>query len=139
MYTSLQPNFYLQSHGHEVQVLARDKDVTLGLLNNYEIPYIMGSNQRTGLLGLGFELITRTFNLIRVSRRFRPDVLLSVGSPAAAWAATVIRKPHLAFDDTEAARLGKLLYLPARIAYIHLMFLRLTWDVNKYAMQASMN
>ena len=101
-----------QSQGHKLLVVGRNKDVTLELLDHYGIDYTLGSRQGSGLFGLANELIVRTAKLISLSKVFKPDILLSVASPAAAWTAAVLHKPHLAFDDTEAARLGKLLYLP---------------------------
>lgn len=98
--------------GHEVLVIARDKDVTIKLLQDYGIDFEFGSRQRSGVLGLALELLTRTLRLLRWAWVFKPDVLTSVASPTAAIASMLLRRPHVAFDDTEQATLGRSLYLP---------------------------
>lgn len=101
-----------QKHGHNVLIVAREKDVTIQLLNEYELEYIVGSQRRPGLFNLVVELISKTLKIWRVAKKINPDVFLSLGSPPAAWAAFLSNKPHIAFTDTEHSREQLALYAP---------------------------
>ena len=100
------------ARGDAVLFVARDKDVTIALLEEYQLPYERGLPRRRGLAGMLLELFSKTAFLCGVGRRFRPDIVLSLGSPAAAWAATCLRVPHLAFEDTEHSTEQYVLYAP---------------------------
>ena len=89
--------------GHEILVTAREKDVTIELLEAYAIPHTVLSQQRTGRAGLAYELATRTARLIRIARRFRPDVMTGVMGPSIALAGKMLRIPRVVFYDTEIA------------------------------------
>ena len=52
------------------------------------------------------------WNTFRVAKRFKPDILISVGSPNAAHVSWLLRKPHIAFEDTEHSREQYYLYAP---------------------------
>lgn len=66
----------LRADGHETLVVARDKEVTLELLDAYGIPHEWsghaGAKSRPARAA---ELITRDVFLTRRARRFRPDVI----------------------------------------------------------------
>lgn len=100
------------ARGDAVLFVARDKDVTIALLEEYGLPYERGPLRRRGLPGLLRELFSKTARLVTIGRRFKPDIVLSLGSPAAAWAATLLRVPHLAFEDTEHSTEQYVLYAP---------------------------
>lgn len=103
----------LLERGHKVFVLARNKEVTFDLLKAYQIEFFKGTSQKTGFPGRVAELC-RWFNIThKIIKTYNIDVVISVGSPAAAWAAKIKSIPHLAFNDTETAIEQRLLYLPA--------------------------
>jgi predicted glycosyltransferase len=101
-----------RERGHNILVVARDKDVTLDLLNYYGISFVLGSVRQYGVLNHAQEMIIHTAKLVRVSLSFKPDIIVSLGSPMAAWASFLIKAPHVSFDDTEHARLEHILYRP---------------------------
>jgi predicted glycosyltransferase len=101
-----------EAHGHNVLIVARDKDVTLELLREYGLTFLPGTKRKPGMLNLAAELFTKTASLVRISRDFRPDIFVSLGSPPAAWAATLLGKPHIAFTDTEHSKEQLYLYKP---------------------------
>jgi predicted glycosyltransferase len=97
--------------GHEVLVTARDKDVAIELLNEFGIPYEVLSRQRSGTVGLAAELVERSARLLRVARRFRPDVLTGIMGPVIAPVGRLIRVPAVVFYDTEwASRTNRFVY-----------------------------
>ena len=66
----------LSYEGHQVLVTVRDKDVTLGLLEELGIAHICVSKRRAGLFCAAGELVVRNVRLLREARRFRPDLLV---------------------------------------------------------------
>jgi hypothetical protein len=92
---------WLDNEADDALFTATQKDVALQLLAAYKLPHQVIYVRQPGKLNLAKELVLRTFKLLRVARRFQPDVFLSVGSPTAAFAAWLLRKPHISFEDTE--------------------------------------
>jgi predicted glycosyltransferase len=99
-------------NGHQIQVTARDKEVTFDLLRKYNIPFINRGRGGTGFFGKLFYILRADFQLVRVGMYFKPDILLSFASTYAAHASFVLRKPHIAFDDTEHSKYEIFLYRP---------------------------
>lgn len=91
---------------------ARDKEVTFDLLSSYGIPYSSRGKGSNTLIGKLAYLPRANWVLLKEARSFRPDLLISFSSPYAAQVSKLIRRPHIAFDDTENAKLGRLMYRP---------------------------
>lgn len=89
--------------GHEVLVTARDKEVVVELLEADGIEHHVLSVQRSGSAALASELVSRTTKLVRLARRFRPDVLTGIMGPSIAPAGRILRVPSVVFYDTELA------------------------------------
>jgi predicted glycosyltransferase len=92
----------LHARGHETLVVARDKDVTLALLDAYGIPHQVlapaGRTQRGRLR----ELLVREARLVALGRRFRPDVITGT-SVHAARVAVALRCRSAVLNDDDAA------------------------------------
>ncbi len=84
-------------------VTAREKDVTIQLLANYEIPFTRLSKMGSGKISLLGEMLVRDTRLLRFCRRFRPDILTAISGVYAAHVGWLLRKPVVVWDDTEAA------------------------------------
>ncbi|MCW7079147.1 MAG: DUF354 domain-containing protein [Candidatus Methanospirare jalkutatii] len=95
----------LEEKGHEVKVVARATDTTLNLLNAYKFKYKNLGKHRKNLFSKIVELIIRDYKLYKIAKEFQPDILTSVGSESMAHVSRLIRKPHIAFEDTEHAKL----------------------------------
>jgi predicted glycosyltransferase len=93
----------LRDEGHEILVTSRAKDETTDLLDALSIPHIRLSSPAKGFLGMGLELARRTARLIRIARRFRPDVMVARTGVSIGPAGKVLRVPTIVFDDTEFA------------------------------------
>ncbi|MHC4386281.1 MAG: DUF354 domain-containing protein, partial [Planctomycetota bacterium] len=61
----------LLAEGHQVKVTARQKDITLYLLDKFHISYQSISRMGQGLLGLWWELFRRDIKLFQIARKFR--------------------------------------------------------------------
>lgn len=95
----------LERDGHDVKITARDKDVTLKLLDAYGFDYEVVGSAASGLIGKAYNVLKSDYALLRVAREFKPDTFLSFGSPYAAHVSKLMRRPHIAFSDTEPASL----------------------------------
>jgi hypothetical protein len=102
----------MKEKGHEFLVVARDKDVTIQLLEEYKIPFVNRGKGKNGLIGKLFYMVVADIKLLRLTRKFKADAYLSFASPYAAQVAWLRRKPHIAFDDTEHAKIARKFYLP---------------------------
>ena len=101
-----------QQHGHEVAVTARRKDITIELLQNFNIPYTVLSSMGSSKFSLLSELIQRDIRLLGFCRKFKPDVLTAIGGVFAAQVGWLIRKPAIIFDDTEHASISHKMTFP---------------------------
>jgi predicted glycosyltransferase len=90
------------ARGHETLVVARDKDVTLPLLDWYGVPHQVlapaGRTQRARLR----ELVVREARMVAVGRRFRPHLITGT-SVHAARAAVLLRCRSAVLNDDDAA------------------------------------
>lgn len=102
----------MSQQGHEFLITARQKEVSQILLDSYNIPYIDRGTGSHSSLGKLLYLPKANALLLKHALRFKPDLFLSFSSPYAAQVSSILRKPHIAFDDTEHARLGRLMYRP---------------------------
>lgn len=91
----------LKKNNHQVIVTARERDIIFYLLDYYKIPYInrgKGSNSKIGKL---LYMLKADFFMIRKLIFRKPDLFISFSSPYAAQAAYILRRPHIAVNDTE--------------------------------------
>ncbi len=102
----------MEQRGHKFFVTAREKEFTHQLLEKNGITYQSRGKGAAGTAGKILYLLKGDYALIKAGIRFKPDLFLSFGSSYAAHAAKLIGVPHIAFDDTEHARLEHLLYVP---------------------------
>jgi uncharacterized protein len=106
----------LTREGHECRVLARDKEVTLALLDEYEIPYETHGRPQQGRVSQAVELARRDLKLVRMGRSFRPDFVLA-RNPAGMHAARVLGAVGV-FDTDDGLAGGQVFRLAAPAARI---------------------
>lgn len=93
----------LESRGHDVHVVSREKDVTTTLLDANDIDHVVLSRKRNGPVGVAREWLARELRLLRHARRLDPDVLLSRFNPATAHVSALLGIPNVIMHDTEVA------------------------------------
>lgn len=98
--------------GYDVLILARDKDLTLTLLAEAQLPFHQLSKARQGLSGLAIEWIEHASRALPLLRRHRSQVAVSVGGIFITHAARLLRIPSLVFYDTEHARISNRVTYP---------------------------
>ena len=98
--------------GHEVIITARDKEITLYLLEVYGFKYESLGEHHKNLLNKLLDLIAREYKLYKIAKKFKPDVFISHGSMFAAHVAKLFGKPHISLEDTEISTEQIRLYAP---------------------------
>lgn len=101
-----------ESRGHAVAVTAREKDVTVELLNLYGIPFTILSKTGDGKFSLLGEMLYRDVRLWNFCRRFKPDILTGISGVFASHVGFVLRKPVVVWDDTEHQKISHALTYP---------------------------
>ena len=105
----------LKSDGHNVAIVIRPKDVLESLCENAKMTCYKVKNrpQKWGLFGLGLFLIEKTFEVWRIARKEKPDLL--IGSDGVlAIVGKLTRKPSFECfeDDAEAIALYAKMFFP---------------------------
>lgn len=101
----------LISEGDQVYFTCREKEFEKELLQAAGLPFTAIGKKRKSLMGKTLAMFRFTLNLWMVAIGFKPDMLLSHGSPYAAWCSFLVRKPHIALEDTGNMEQVRL-YLP---------------------------
>lgn len=99
----------LEAAGHEVRVCARDKDVTVDLLEAFDIPHRVLAKQGSGLLHMVAMQATYEVRLLREAVRFRPDVMTSTGGVEVSHVAPLVGARSVVFNDSEGTPSHKLI------------------------------
>ncbi len=101
-----------KARDHDIRVIARDKDITIDLLEGLGIEYTKYMQPvSTDVLHIRRQLRS-TKNTYAIARRFKPDVMTAIGGTAISWVSSVLRTPAVVFTDSEGAPLGNALTMP---------------------------
>lgn len=99
--------------GTEFLVVAREKDITTRLMDNYGIPYKTLAPVGRGLTGQFVELARREVGMLRLARRLRPKIITGTSVHAARIARLVgARSVVMCEDDAKYIPLFKWLAYP---------------------------
>lgn len=101
-----------EKRGHIVAVTARQKDVTLQLLDEFGIAFTRLSKVGRSKFALIGEMVVRDARLWKFCRKFKPDILTGIGGVFAAQVGWLLRKPVVVWDDTEIATAAHKLTYP---------------------------
>lgn len=98
---------YLKNNGHNVIVFAIKKEMTIELLEEYNIEYkVVAKSTGKNLLSKSFILLKIIILMIFFLRKFKPDYFIGRATPTQAIVSWLFRKPHLAFADTEHSKIS---------------------------------
>jgi predicted glycosyltransferase len=101
-----------QKKGHEVRIIARDKEVTVDLLKKYHLEYELFSGHKRSLMGKLLEIPHNDLIFLRAAKKFNPDLVIGINNYTSAHVGVYSRIPSIIFTDTEEAALGNLLTFP---------------------------
>ena len=102
----------MEIKGHEIKLTARDKEITIHLLNAYNFDFENLGKNRKGLINKAFGMLEFDYKLFKIAKSFNPDIFIGAGSIYAAHVAAILRKPFISFDDTEHSTEQYRLYAP---------------------------
>lgn len=107
--------YNLQNDGNEVVVVIRPKDVLEQLCVNSGLPFfkVKDRPKKWGMLGLGVFLVEKTFEVSRIVRKEKPDLL--IGSDGVlAYAGKICRVPSFEWfeDDVSVIKLYARMFFP---------------------------
>ncbi len=93
---------YLDGRGHEVVVVAREKDVTSKLLAHYGVEHVSLSRPGAGLHGLFIEVVRRTSAIMRMHRERRFDAAFGT-SVSIGFLSLFAKTPSFNFNEDDDA------------------------------------
>jgi predicted glycosyltransferase len=102
----------LEKMGHRVLVTARDKEMTLELLEKSGLDFICTGRNIPSRLGKIFSLFRNNVHIYKAIQKFKPDLIVNFFSPFAAQAGWLAGIPVLGFHDTEIASVSLKLAQP---------------------------
>ena len=94
----------LSEKGYEFLFVVRERNSTMELIQSTGFNYVSRGEGKAGLWNKMTGIIQIDHKIYKIAKKFRPDIFLSFSSPYAAHVAWLMRKPHIAFDDTEHAK-----------------------------------
>jgi uncharacterized protein len=100
----------MEKRGHTLFFTCREKEFEIELLKTFGFKFKSFGRKYNSRFGKLWGLVEFDVKEFITGLRFKPDLLLSVGSMYAAHAAFLLRKPHIALEDTgnmEQVRLYK--------------------------------
>ncbi|MFC3959090.1 DUF354 domain-containing protein [Halovivax cerinus] len=100
------PIWELEELGHNCLVTSREKDVTVELLDEYDLDHQPLTSQGSGLVSLATEWAIRGAKMVNVARKFSPDVIVSRPNPVAVHTASLFRCPVILFSDSDVSSAG---------------------------------
>lgn len=102
----------LKSDGHEIEITAREKEMTTRLLEAYGFEYHnLGKNRKT-MVKKAIYMLEIDLKIYKIAKYFNPDILIGIHNPYVAHVSTLLKKPSLIFTDTEHAKLASILTFP---------------------------
>jgi hypothetical protein len=94
----------LKQRGHDVLIIARDKECVVELLKSYRMNFSLLGKTSGNLLKKIISIFSCDFKLLRISKKYKPDIFISRVSPASSHVSYLMKKPHICFADTETSR-----------------------------------
>lgn len=102
----------LKNDGHEVKVLARDKDVLLNVLEEEKVPYEIFGQHRKSMLGKILGTFSILKNYRKIVRRLKPDVIVSKASFYGTYMARRTGVKSVIFPDSEVVKVTNKYVVP---------------------------
>lgn len=102
----------LVQSGYEVLFTAKEKEMTIELLDNYGMPYHIIGKSKNGLLIKILNIPYTCFKFYKTMLEYKPDIILSRFSFHASWISFLVRKSHIGFTDTEHVNFADILTVP---------------------------
>lgn len=102
----------MEKKGHTILFTARKKEVAIDLLDACRFNYRYFGRHYKTLPGKFWGILKFDLKLLFTALQFKPDLFLSMGGIYPSHVAFLLRKPHIAMDDTEHMKDHHILYVP---------------------------
>lgn len=102
----------LHADGHETAIITKDKEVAINLLKRLGLPYHNLGRPGQTIAAKATAMFRFDWEVLKIARRERPDIMVSISSPYVAHVAKLIGRPNISFWDTESAWLIQRLTYP---------------------------
>ena len=91
----------LKKYGHEITVVARNREIIFELLEYYKIPFISRGKGSNSIIGKLFYMIIADLIIISTAIKSKSKLFISFSSPYAAQSSFFLNKKHISINDTE--------------------------------------
>ncbi len=103
----------LEAEGHEFKITARDKEMSIGLLDAYGFDYVSLGKPSKGIVAKTVGAARTDKRLLSIAKEFKPDVLVGgSGNLYVAHVGWLIKKRSIIFEDSEPEQKIKFAYEP---------------------------
>ncbi|MEG2070418.1 MAG: DUF354 domain-containing protein, partial [Bacteroidales bacterium] len=102
----------LSEKNYDFLFVVRERNSTIELIQNLKFNYRSRGKGGSNLISKLLLIPVIDFKLFKIAKTFNPDIFLSFSSFYAAHIAWIMRKTHIAFDDTEHAVFEHILCRP---------------------------
>lgn len=93
-------NLWMQ-RGHHIVIAIRERDIVAQLLRAYQLDFTVASRAKSGFWGLAWELIEHDWQVFKLARRHKVDVMLGT-SVAISHVSRVSRARSIVFNEDDA-------------------------------------
>ena len=118
----------LRKKGHEITIVTKDKEVAIGLLEKFGLDYINLGKPGKGLFGKAHSLVYFDYQLYKIAKKVKPDILIGMGSPYLGHVSRLITEtPHflLGYGKCRASHISHLSF--CRYNLYPVMFPEISW------------
>ena len=89
----------MEKKNHDVLITARDKEISLNLLDSYGFKYTKISTMKKGKSKLIYEWTLRDINLLKICLKFKPDLMLGIGGTTVSHVSKLTGIKSIIFTD----------------------------------------
>jgi predicted glycosyltransferase len=102
----------MERRGHEVKILAIEKEITEYLLKQFDMPYTLIGNNPPQVYKKVLSVPKWEYLTLKIALEFKPDIYIGQALPHFAHVSAVLRKPYILFEDSEPAHAVQVVSLP---------------------------
>ena len=102
----------MEKKGHEFKITARDKEITLYLLDKYGFNYVNRGKIVEGIHNKAIEMFKIDYKLYKIVKVFNPDILMGIHNPYIAHVGKILGKKVFIFTDTEHGKIANSITFP---------------------------
>lgn len=103
----------LEKKGHDIKICVREREnIVKKLLDIYGFKYESLENNAPGLFNKAITMFKNDYKLLKISKKFGPDIYVSLASPYSAQVSKILGRQSITFTDSEPTGLMLALTMP---------------------------